>query len=192
MLIVDKTPSEWNSVSSIATYLPQVPYKLGFSNGRWVYSNSEVLSQLRNGQDVTVYPQYDDNGYIYPSVPSAQNGEPVLDLYYQLDSQNNVGSFTMAMGLPENCEIESIGIAFYYKTASNFVPDNFILTMNNKLMTAKFDSISPNDIYIVNIRNLSSQYNWCARGYVAYYDENGDLDIAYSNQINIVNRNQVS
>lgn len=192
VLIVDKTPSEWNSVSSIATYLPQVPYKLGFSNGRWVYSNSEVLSQLRNGQDVTVYPQYDDNGYIYPSVPSAQNGEPVLDLYYQLDSQNNVGSFTMAMGLPENCEVESIGIAFYYKTASNFEPDNFILTMNNKLMTAKFDSISPNDIYIVNIRNLSSQYNWCARGYVAYYDENGNLDIAYSNQINIVNRNQVS
>lgn len=97
----------------------------------------------------------------------------------------------MAMGLPEDCRVESIGIAFYYKKAAQFDPDGFELTMNNKMMTGKFNSVSPNGIYIVNIRNLSSKYNWAARGYVTYYDEDDHLKIAYSNQINIVDRVQV-
>lgn len=189
--IIDKTPDEWKELTTISALLPEVPYKLGYTNGRWVYDDAEVLSKLRNGEDVTVFPEYDGGDYEYPTVPVPEDENPVLDLYYRLDENNSVGSFIMAMGLPEDCRVESIGIAFYYKKAAQFDPDGFELTMNNKMMTGKFNSVSPNGIYIVNIRNLSSKYNWAARGYVTYYDEDDHLKIAYSNQINIVDRAQV-
>ena len=41
------------------------------------------------------------------------------------------------------------------------------------------------------MNKMTSKYNWAARGYVSYYDANGNLKTVYSNQVNIVNREQV-
>lgn len=188
-LIIDKTISQWRQTDSISSLEPKVPYKLGCDNGRWDYNEADVLAKLSNGEDVTITPKYDGTP-IYPQVPVADGEIPEINLYYSLDEENSVGSFIMAAGIPDGCDIESIGIAFYYKKAQQFDPSDFDLTMSNKLMTGKFDSISPNGIYIVNITKLSSKYNWAAKGYITYYDESGMLKTAYSNQINIVDRNQ--
>lgn len=38
------------------------------------------------------------------------------------------------------------------------------------------------------MHNMTSVYNWAARGFVTYYDTNGNLATEYSNQINIIDR----
>ena len=52
------------------------------------------------------------------------------------------------------------------------------------MLTSKFDT--DEDFYILDIERFSS-YNWAVRGYVNYYDSDGNLKTAYSNQINITN-----
>ena len=188
---VTKTIAEWNEVTSINDLLPSVPYKLGYTNGRWVYDNSTVLQALQSGNDVIVTPVYYETNYENPLIPTPIGNEPALDLYYQLDSDKNVGSFTMAAGIPENCQVESIGIAFYYRKAAEFNPSEFELNINNKLLTSKFDASDEDGIYTVDINGFTSYYNWSARGYVTYYDKDGNLKLAYSNQINIVDRQQI-
>ncbi len=188
---VSKTVSEWAEVATIEDLLPNVPYKLGCTNGRWVYDNATVLQKLQNGENVTVTPEYDETDYENPMIPTPLGDEPALDLYYQLDAENNVGSFTMAAGFPEGCQVESIGIAFYYKKASSFNPIDFDLNINNKLTTSKFEASNEDGIYTVDVKKFTSYYNWSARGYVTYYDKDGNLKVAYSNQINIINREQI-
>ncbi|MGN1123779.1 MAG: hypothetical protein ACI4RR_05490 [Eubacterium sp.] len=183
---VTKTTQEWAELSTIADLLPDVPYRYGYSNGRWVYNESDVLERLQAGEDVTIGAEYDDDNTSFPT-PRVATDKPVLDLYYKYDSENTLGSFVMASGFPENIQVESVGIAFYYKDANVFDPtDNFTLLLNNKMLVGRFNIDVLEDIYIVNMKNMTSAYNWAARGFVTYYDENENLVTEYSNQINII------
>ncbi|MGN0534030.1 MAG: leucine-rich repeat protein [Eubacterium sp.] len=188
---VTKTIDEWNNVSSIDDLLPVVPYRYGYSNGRWVYDNAEVLAKLQTGENVSLIPEYDEDDTSLPTPPSPDGDTPVLDLYYKLDADANVGSFVMAAGIPENCQIESVGVLFYYKNAEEFDPTKFELLINNKMLAGRFNTDEIEDVYIVNMNKMSADKNWAARGYVTYYDAEGNLKTVYSNQINIVNREQV-
>lgn len=188
---VTKTVDEWNSISSIDDLLPEVPYKYGYSNGRWVYDNDEVLAKLRAGESVFLIPEYDEDDTSVPTPREPVDGVPALDLYYKLNADKNVGSFVMAAGIPDDCRIESVGIAFYYKKANEFDPTKFELLNNNKMLVGRFNTDELEDIYIVNMNKFTSAYNWAARGVVTYYDAEGNLKTAYSNQVNIVNREQV-
>jgi hypothetical protein len=181
-----KTTAQWAECSSISDLLPDVPYKYGYSNGRWVYDEADVLAKLQAGINVTITAEYDEDDTSLPE-PREASDKPLLDLYYKYDSENTVGSFVMASGFPEGIQIESVGIAFYYKNASEFDPtDNFTLLLNNKTLVSRFNTDSLDDIYIVNMQKMSSKYNWAVRGFATYYDANGDLVTEYSNQINII------
>lgn len=59
------------------------------------------------------------------------------------------------------------------------------------MLVGRFNTDEIEDIYIVNMNKFTSAYNWAARGFVTYYDAEGNLKTAYSNQVNIVNREQV-
>lgn len=188
---ITKTTTQWNEIDSIEELLPEVPYRYGYSNGRWVYDNNEVLAKLRAGESVSIVAQYDADDTSLPTPPTPDGDTPVLDLYYKLDAGTNVGSFVMAAGLPENCQIESIGVAFYYDNANRFDPTVFELLINNKTFESSFSTAELEDAYIVNVERFTSKDNWAARGYVTYYDNDGNLKTVYSNQINIVKREQV-
>ncbi|MCH5314457.1 MAG: S8 family serine peptidase [Eubacterium sp.] len=188
---ITKTIDEWNEITSIDDLLPEVPYRYGYSNGRWVYNNDEVLAKLRTGESVFLIPEYDEDDTSLPTPRESTDGTPALDLYYKLDEEADVASFVMAAGIPDDCEIESIGIAFYYKKAKEFDPTKFELLLNNQMLAGRFNTDKINDIYIINFNNFLLNYNWAARGYVTYYDADGNLKTAYSNQVNIVNGVQV-
>ena len=183
---IDNTPTEWNDITTLDDLLPEVPYKFQHTNGRWNYIESEVLTALRAGTDVTITPVYDESDYVYPEAPLPVDGNPVLNLTFTYDETNDVGSYIMGAGLPQNLDIESMGIAFYYKNKNTFVPDNYILNINNKTVVSRFDTTVPDNRYIVNVHRFAEKYNWCARGFVTYR-ENGVLKIAYSNQMNVTN-----
>lgn len=189
--IVTKTADEWQETESIAGLLPSVPYKYGCANGRWDYNSAAVLADLRTGKDVTVIATYDELSADLPEMPIPKGNVPELTLTYSLDSENSVGTFIMAAGIPQGCEIESIGIALYYGKADAFNPAEFYLTNSNKLTVSKFEAANESDYYTLDITKFNSAYNWAVRGYVTYYDGEGNLKIAYTNQINIVNREQV-
>lgn len=188
---VTKTIDEWNSITSIDSLLPAVPYKYGYSNGRWAYNNETVLAKLQTGENVYLIPEYDEDDTSLPTPPSPKGDTPVLDLYYKLDADANVGSFVMAAGIPKDCKLESVGVAFYYKKANEFDPTKFELLINNQMLVSRFNTDEIEDIYIVNLNKLTSTYNWAVRGYVTYYDADGNLKTAYSNQVNIVDREQM-
>ncbi len=183
-----KSTAEWAEVTSINDLLPEVPFRFGYSNGRWVYDEQEVLSKLQTGEDVVIGAEYDEDDASFPTPPVAKD-KPVLELYYKYNEENTLGTFMMASGFPENIKIESVGIAFYYKKSDMFDPrDNFTLLLNNKMMIGRFNTEQLEDIYIINMHNMTSVYNWAARGFVTYYDTNGNLATEYSNQINIIDR----
>lgn len=183
-----KSTTEWAEVTSINDLLPEVPFRFGYSNGRWVYDEQEVLSKLQAGEDVVIGAEYDEDDASFPTPPVAKD-KPVLELYYKYNEENTLGTFMMAAGFPENIKVESVGIAFYYKKADLFDPrDNFTLLLNNKMMIGRFNTEQLEDIYIINMHNMTSAYNWAARGFVTYYDSEGNLVTEYSNQINIIDR----
>ncbi len=183
-----KSTAEWAEVTSINDLLPEVPFRFGYSNGRWVYDEQEVLSKLQAGEDVVIGAEYDEDDESLPTPPVVKD-KPVLELYYKYNEENTLGTFMMAAGFPENIKIESVGIAFYYKKADLFDPrDNFTLLLNNKMMIGRFNTEQLEDIYIINMHNMTSTYNWAARGFVTYYDSNGNLVTEYSNQINIIDK----
>lgn len=183
-----KSTAEWAEVTSINDLLPEVPFRFGYSNGRWVYDEQEVFSKLQAGEDVVIGAEYDEDDASFPT-PSVAKDKPVLELYYKYNEENTLGTFMMAAGFPENIKVESVGIAFYYKKADLFDPrDNFTLLLNNKMMIGRFNTEQLEDIYIINMHNMTSAYNWAARGFVTYYDSNGNLATEYSNQINIIDR----
>ncbi len=183
-----KSTAEWAEVTSINDLLPEVPFRFGYSNGRWVYDEQEVFSKLQAGEDVVIGAEYDEDDASFPT-PSVAKDKPVLELYYKYNEENTLGTFMMAAGFPENIKVESVGIAFYYKKADLFDPrDNFTLLLNNKMMIGRFNTEQLEDIYIINMHKMTSTYNWAARGFVTYYDSNGNLVTEYSNQINIIDR----
>lgn len=150
-----------------------------------------MLAKLRTGESVSLIPEYDEDDASLPSPPAPDGDTPVLDLYYKLDAGVDVGSFVMAAGIPDGCQLEAVGIAFCCKNAADFDPTNFILTLNNKMMVGRFNTDKPEEIYIANVNKFTDKYNWAARGYITYYDADNNLKTVYSNQINIVNREQV-
>ena len=186
---IAKTPAEWQQVDDLATLAPAVPYSYGYADGEWNYGNA--LTNLRNGGGFAVSPTYTELDTTLPTLPSCTD-TPALTLSYSLDADNNVGSFIMAVNVPEGVRIQSIGTALYYANANAFTPSELDLTINNKMTTSKFTvGAQPSGVYVTNINKLSSRYNWAAKGYVTYYDTSGKLRTVYSNQINIINRVQV-
>lgn len=188
---VTRTTAEWAATDSLADLLPEVPYRYGYTANGWDCDERAVLEKLRSGQNVTLLPTYTADSASLPTPSPAKDGVPVLDLYYKLDEKNNVGSFVMAAGWPDYLDIQSVGVAFYYKDAADFDPTDFTLLLNNKMLASNFNTDSLEETYVVNIKKLSNRYNWAARGYVNYYDQNGKLQTVYSNQINLVAREQV-
>ena len=186
--IIAKTPAEWSQVSDLAALAPAVPYRYGYTDGAWEYGTA--LADLQNG-DVVVTPTYTESQQSLPELPPVSD-KPNLTLTYSLDSEGNIGTFAMALNVPDGVTVQSIGTAFKNGAASTFAPAELDLTINNKTATSKFavgDEVS--GIYVTNINKLTARYNWAARGYVTYYDSSGKLCTAYSNQINIVNRQQM-
>lgn len=188
---VTRTTAEWAATDSLADLLPEVPYRYGYTATGWDCDERTVLEKLRSGQNVTLLPTYTADSTSLPTPSPAKDGVPVLDLYYKLDEKNNVGSFVMAAGWPDYLDIQSVGVAFYYKDAADFDPTDFTLLLNNKMLASNFNTDSLEETYVVNIKKLSNRYNWAARGYVNYYDQNGKLQTVYSNQINLIAREQV-
>lgn len=188
---VTRTTAEWAATNSLADLLPEVPYRYGYTATGWDCDERTVLEKLRSGQNVTLLPTYTADDTSLPTPSPAKDGVPTLDLYYKLDEKNNVGSFVMAAGWPDYLDIQSVGVAFYYKDAADFDPTDFTLLLNNKMLASNFNTDSLEETYVVNIKKLSNRYNWAARGYVNYYDQNGKLQTVYSNQINLIAREQV-
>ena len=189
---IDYAVSVWSNVESLNPLLPEVPYSLGRADGHWAYDEANVLALLANGEDVTIMPIYDSGETPSPVIPTAYD-VPVINLTYSLndsDENNNVASFIMAVGIPEGIEIKEMGTALYYKKAASFDPTQYELVLNQNVLTSKF-SDNASGIYITNMKKFTSKYNWAVRGYVTYYDAQGNLKTAYSNQINIVNKQQV-
>ena len=182
---VAKTPDEWASLDSLDALAPAVPYRFGYTDGVWNFDGA--LAALQSG-DVTVTPAYTEDTGELPALPNCTD-IPALSLSYRLDEDENVGSFIMAVNVPDGVRVQSVGTAFYYKDASSFAPQEFDLTINNKMTTSKFtvgEEVS--GIYVTNINRLSNRYHWAVRGYVTYYDAVGNLRTAYSNQVNIRER----
>ncbi|WP_308618707.1 leucine-rich repeat protein [uncultured Eubacterium sp.] len=188
---VTKTVDEWQSVTSIAELVPEVPYRYGYINGRWAFDEAEVLAKLQAGEDVFVVAEYDKGGTELPTPPVVENSVLALELHYNYDDVNQTASFLMGVGIPENCNVESLGILYYYKEAESFDPTNFTLLINNKMTAGKYNAGKSSGLCIANIRNFTSEYNWAVRGYISYYDAENNLVTVYSNQINVINRQQV-
>jgi hypothetical protein len=188
--IIVKSAAEWAQVVDIGVLLPAVPFKYGGTNGEWNYTASQVYNSLCAGNDVVITPIYDELSVTLPSVPQAVS-IPVITLTYSYNADDNRASFIMAAGIPQGCRIESIGTAFYYDLTGSVNPQDTVLDINNKLLTSKFDGVDDTGIYITNISSFGKIPVWSAVGYVTYYDAEGTLRTAYSNQINIVNSAEV-
>ena len=186
---VEKTAEGWAKVTTIESLLPDVPFSYGKTNGRWDYDNAEVLAALAAGDNVVITPAYDDAQADVPELPDAYE-TPAATLTYVLDAENNVASFLLAVTAPKGCFVEEIGTAYYYKKAADFNPTEYVLHINDKVITSKFTQ-TEDGVYVTNINKFTSKYNWAARGYITYRDSNGNVKTVYSNQINIVDRQQV-
>ena len=187
---VTKTTAQWAELTTIEEMLPDVPYRYGYSNGRWEYTEDEVLSLLQSGQDVTIQPVYDEGGAELPT-PKEATDEPLLDLYYNYDNDNSVGTFVMAAGFPDGIQVQSMGVAYYYSNACVFDPTEYTLLLNKDVTISRFNPDTLYDVYILNMNNMTDRYNWAVRGYVSYFDTAGQLKTVYSNQINIVGTKDV-
>lgn len=184
---VTKTVAQWTSLTTIEAMLPELPYTYLKTAIAWDYSNEEVLAKLRNGENVTITPVYEEAERETPDIPTAGE-EPVINILYQYDSDNRVGSYTIAPAVPADCTVEEIGIAYYYEysDADSFILSNFFLTNDNRLTTSKFTYNADDSYYVVNVKFAKwKQNNWCARGYIVYRNADGKLTTAYSEQVNV-------
>lgn len=180
---VSKLPEEWATVKSLTSMCPAVPYHFGGTDGRWDYDNAAVLAKLAAGEDATVYPVYTEKSAEDAEIPVPTDGVPVLTLKLHLSEASGVGSFVMALGVPEGCEIVEKGVAFKYSASDSFHPSEFRLTLDNKTVTSKFNTEENSGTFIVNVRRFTA-YAWAARAYATYYDAQGVLRAAYSEQVN--------
>ena len=185
-LRINKHQREWLGMTSLNVDMPDVPYRLGYTNGRWDIDKNTALMNLSFGMDVDVYPIYDKTDYEQPTVPEPDGSTPKANLYYRYDGENKKGSFTMALGLPSGCNVKDIGIAFMFGKPSMFNPSDYNLVLSNKTVESRFDAVSDDGIYTVNVNEFSSKHSCAARGYVTYADADGILHTVYSNQINVV------
>ena len=182
-----KSVEEWQEMTTLADLVPEVPYSYGNTDGSWVYDEAAVLAALRSGENYTVTAHYTPVEVpSYDAPVSADGVTPALSLYYNYDAAANVGNFIMMADIPEGCDVNETGIAFYYKKSAAFNPTAFRLTLNNKMVTSRFEERNPDGEYIVNFKKMSNIYSYAARGYVSYYDENGALQVVYSDQVNVV------
>lgn len=191
---ISKTSDEWLELEGeYETIFPKVPYKYGYTNGRWVYNERQFVD-LEIGSDIELYAEYDEVEVEVPALPSLTDyNAPALTLTYSYDGSNHesVGTLIMATNIPSSCRIQTIGIAYIKQASSEFDPTEVNLTINNKVTTARFGEVSDSGLYILNIRNLTSKSSWAVKGYITYVDNHGSLRIVYTNQINIVNKQSV-
>ena len=181
--------SAWSGISDIGALAPDVPYRYGYSNGRWNYDSVGVLTKLRSGENVTIAPIYDNDNKLIPSSPKLNGADAALELYYDYDENNNVGSFIMIVSKREEITVEAIGFALYH--SAEFIPSEFDLRLNNKMKASAFSTSEIYDYYILNVPKFNSNENWAVRGYITYKDSKGAVKTVYSNQVNIVNATRV-
>ena len=181
--IIEKTPAQWAEMTDLTELAPAVPYHYGYTNGRWNIE-PEVLQQLSEGEFVFVYPVYDETEDTLPVITAPAEDCIRLELHYRYDATEKTGTFIMNSAVPDTIIPENVGMLFYYKKAASFDPTQFYVNNNNKMLVSQFDLLSE-EIYITNMRKMTSAYNWAVRGY-ATYRENGELKTVYSNQVNIV------
>ena len=182
---ITKSCEEWAKMSTIGDILPPVPYQKGYKNGFWNYDDGDVLSRLAGGEDVEITPSYEFDWEEQIEIPHFEN-IPVGELHFTEDNENNVGIFTLAAGIPENAQIKEIGIIFKHGKADAFNPGEYMLMLNNASFNSKFFEKDESGTYVVDVLNFNS-FNWCAKGYINYVDQNGATKTAYSNQINVIN-----
>lgn len=181
----------WSELTAVSDIAPKVPYRYGYSNGRWVYDNTDVLTRLRSGENVTISCTYDNDNKTIPSSPELGDEAAALALYYDYDENNNVGSFIMTDSVSDNIKVKAIGFATYHKSSAEFNPQGFDLRLNNKMKASAFSPQTLYTYYILNIPSFKDDESWAVRAYLSYEDENGELKTVYSNQINLVNRKEV-
>ena len=186
---VTKTAQEWANTSSLTDLLPEVPYKLGHTGGQWSYVESDILYALASGTDSYISPTYSASEFVYPEIPEPVNNKPVSNLTFSYNETEDIGSFIMAAGIPQELDIEAIGVAFYKGKKETFNPDSYILNINNKSLVSRFDGRESDGLYIVNVHSFSVKNNWCARGFITYRVGN-ELKTHYTNQINVTNTTQ--
>lgn len=179
---VSKTTTEWANVTSLSDLLPDVPYKLGHTGGQWNYVESDILTALANGTDCTIAPTYNTSTFVYPTVPTPVDNEPVCNLTHSYNDEDNICSFIMAAGIPQNLDIEAIGVAFYKVSKTTVIPSDFELTLNKRCIVSRFDGRQSDGLYIVNVHSFFGKYKWCVRGFVTYHDGD-DLVTVYTNQL---------
>ena len=179
---ITKTCEEW-AQTDISCVLPPVPYQKGYKNGYWSYDENEVLSKLINGENVVITPDYEPDWEEEIAIPDFDN-IPVCELHFRDDIDSNVGIFTLAAGIPEGAQIKEIGIIFKHGSKETFNPNEFNLMLNNASFNSKFFEKEESGIYVVDVLKFNF-FNWSARGYVNYINEDGILKTAYSNLINI-------
>ncbi len=186
---VTKTAQEWANTSSLTDLLPEVPYKLGHTGGQWSYVESDILYALASGTDSYISPSYNTSSFVYPEIPTPVNNKPVSNLTFSYNETEDIGSFIMAAGIPQELDVEAIGVAFYKGKKETFNPDSYILNINNKSLVSRFDGRESDGLYIVNVHSFSVKNNWCARGFITYREGN-ELKTHYTNQINVTNTTQ--
>ncbi|MBQ9531080.1 MAG: leucine-rich repeat protein [Eubacterium sp.] len=180
---ITKTCAEWSRIKNLSVILPPVPYQKGYKNGYWDYDEAEVLQKLANGEDTVITPKYEFDWEEEIKIPVFNNA-PVCELHFKEDTDSNVGIFSLAAGIPKNTEITEIGLLFKHGNKESFSSQNTLLMINNTNFNSKFFDKKESGIYVVDVLHFN-EYNWAARGYINYLDENGKLKTAYSNQINI-------
>ena len=180
---ITKSCEEWALTGSLESILPPVPYQKGYKNGFWDFDETEVLSRLIDGEDVEITPSYEFEWEEQIDIPDFED-IPVGELYFREDTENNVGIFTLAAGIPENAEIKEIGIIFKHGSKETFSPDDYMLMLNNASFNSKFFDKEESGIYVVDVLKFN-YFSWCARGYINYIDQSGISKTAYTNQINI-------
>lgn len=187
--MVTKTCAEWSEMTEadVLALMPEVPYRFAATSGHWTADAADYLHRLAQGEDVVFTAQYTDNGRPDESAlpPVSADGVPNIRLTGSCDTDSNVYTFVMAAGIDENCSIVSMGIAFRYGKPSGFRPENMLVTINNKMLTSKFEATAESGYYIVNVKQYN-RYHWAARGYVTYYDSYGTLRTVYTEQLNVV------
>ncbi|MDD6603779.1 MAG: phosphatidylinositol-specific phospholipase C domain-containing protein [Eubacteriales bacterium] len=182
---INKPQRQWLNMTTLDIEMPEVPYSLGRTDGRWDIDENLALMNLSFGMNVDVYPVYGTDNSSALTVPQPDGNTPVANLTFSLDSLNNRGSFVMALGLPDGCEVKDIGIAYRYGLPACFDPVEYNLILSNEEIVSRFNSTSSNGIYILNLDNFTSRYNFAVRGYVTYLDDDNTVRTVYSNQINI-------
>ncbi|MBQ7740497.1 MAG: InlB B-repeat-containing protein, partial [Eubacterium sp.] len=189
---VSKTVEEWNTYEVLRSLDPEVPYRYGYSDGKWDYFSPTVLAVLKAGNDAEVFASYTTGEAILPELPiNTSQTEPAMDMTYTFNSETQVGTLFYVFDIPENCDVREIGIIAAIKPVSGFDPREYELTINNQTTSYKYVQGNSSGRYILNLKGMTDRYSRAYRGYVIYLDSRGKLRTVYSNQINLINKQSV-